>query len=310
MRLTCVGVSAAVAAAVALAPATAGADPISASEQVALHTDRADAALARAVELFEANHDRRGSRALAVDRREIGRATAAAAKLLRSADSAADRRAAAKALRLVATTRDDAVESLVAVVDEASGHADNAIAQAALSDTRGREKALAVLAALTDQLPEQAQAGVAKAIAELSTERAPEARAEAEAIASRGVSARAKHTLAKALKANLDGQAVAAEKLRALIASDDVSDSAKAGLQRAYDAVTADHAAAAAAVAEFTDRMPDWARAFVEQVVAQAQEDATQMRENRPEPPTPEPPVEGGQPDDTPAGPPADPGHP
>ena len=62
------------------------------------------------------------------------------------------------------------------------------------------------------------------------------------------MSTRAQRTLAKALKANLDGQVVAAETLQALIASDDVSDSAKAGLQRAYDAVTADHAAAAAAV--------------------------------------------------------------
>ena len=313
MRLTCVGVSAALAAAVALVPVTAGADPLSASETVAVHTDRADAALARAVELFEANRDRRGARALKVNRAEIGKATVAAAKLLRDADSGAERRTAAKALRLVATTRDDAVETLVAAVEEASGRVDSAIAQAALSDTRGREKALAVLGALTDELPEQAQAGVAKAIAALSTDRAPEARAEAAAIASGAISTRAQRTLAKALEANLDRQVVAAETLRALIASDDVSGSGKAGLRRAYDAVTADHAAAAAAVGEFSDRMPEWARAFVEQVVAQAQEDATQMRENRPEPPnpsTPEPPVEPVQPDETPAGPPADPGRP
>ena len=105
MRLTCVGVSAALAAAVALVPATAGADPLSASEKVAVHTDRADAALARAVELFEANRDRRGARALEVNRAEIGKATAAAAKLLRRRRQ---RRGAAHGGEGVAARGDDA----------------------------------------------------------------------------------------------------------------------------------------------------------------------------------------------------------
>ncbi len=78
----------------------------------------------------------------------------------------------------------------------------------------------------------------------------------------------------------------------------------------ANDAVTADHAAAAEAVTEFFEQMPAWARAFVEEIVTQAQTDATEMRENRPEPPTPEPPAGGGPPEQTPPGPPVDPGHP
>ncbi len=299
----------AVAASVCL-PATAGADPISASDAVKAHTDRADAALERAVALFEAHRDGRAARALKANRSEIGKATAAAAKLLRDAVSPAERREAAKALRLVATARDDSVEVLVEALDEASGRAESKVAQAALSDTRGREKALGILAALAAELPEQAQQGLMKAVTALSTERASEASAEAKALASDAVSGRSKRTIAKSLNANLDGQAAAADKLAELIASEDSPEAAKRGLQRAYDAVTADHAAAAEAVAEFSEQMPAWARAFVEEIVTQAQTDATEMRENRPEPPTPEPPAGGRPPEQTPPGPPVDPGHP
>ena len=242
---------------------------------------------------FEAHRDGRAARALEANRGEIGKATAAAAKLLREADTPAERREAAKALRLVATARDDAVEVLVEALDEASGRVESKVAQAALSDTRGREKAMGILAALAAELPEQAQQGLARAVAALSTERAPEARAEAKALVSDAMSGRSKRTIAKALKANLDGQAAAADKLAELIASEDIPEAAKPGLQRAYEAVTADHAAAAEAVAKFSEQMPAWARAFVEEIVMQAQTDATEMRDNRPEPPTPEPPADG-----------------
>jgi hypothetical protein len=265
------------------------------------------------VALFEAGRDARAARSLGAGQAELGKATAAAAKLLRTAETAAERRDAAKALGAVASSRDDAVETLVAALDEASGKPENAVAQAAVADTRGREKALGLLAVLAGELPEQAQEGVAVAIAALSTDRAPEASAEAAALASDKVSAKSKRAVAKALDANLDGQVAAAERIQELLASDALSDAAKAGLEKAYAALTADHAAAAAAVATFSEHMPRWARSFVEQVVAQAHEDATQMQETGPEPPTPptpEPPVGGGQPDETPAGPPTDPGRP
>jgi hypothetical protein len=295
------------------APVAAGADPLSAWEKVEVRTDRADAGLERAVALFEAGRDARAARSLGAGQAELGKATAAAAKLSRTAETAAERQDAAKALGAVASTRDDAVETLVAALDEASGKPESAVAQAALADTRGREKALSLLAVLAGELPDHAQAGVAKAIAALSTDRAPEASAEAAALASDKVSAKSKRALAKALDANLDGQVAAAARIQSLLASDALSDAAKAGLEQAYAAVTADHAAAAAAVDAFSDHMPEWVRSFVDQVVAQAKEDATQMREAGPAPPTPptpEPPVQGGQQDGTPAGPPADPGRP
>lgn len=294
-------------AAVAL-PGTASAGIGTAVDALRAHTDRADAALERAIALFERNSDRRAARSLAESRSQLGQATAAAAKLLREADSAADRRDAAKALRLVATQRDASVEPLIGILDEASGRVQSKVAQAALADTRGREQALAILAALAEQVPDAAQVGVAKAISELSTDRAGEARAEAEALVTSTTAEPSRSLVARALRANVEGQAAAAEKLSELIASEDMPDAAKAGLQRAYDAVTAEHAAIADLPAEFSDRMPESVRAFVEQVVAQAHEDAEEMRENRPSPPAPtppSPPAQGGRPDETP-GPPAD----
>ena len=136
-----------------------GAYPISASDAVKAHTDRADAALERAVALFEAHRDGRAARALKANRGAIGEATAAAAKLLRDADTPAERREAAKALRLVATVRDDSVEVLVEALDEASGRVESKVARAALSDTRGREKALGILAALAGEVPSRHSRG-------------------------------------------------------------------------------------------------------------------------------------------------------
>jgi hypothetical protein len=296
-------VGALLAVAAVVLPATARADIGTAVAAVSAHTDRADAALERAVALFERNSDRRAAHSLAKSRSELGRATAAAARLLREADTAAQRRDAAKALRLVATERDAGVEQLVGVLDEASGRVESTVAQAALTDTRGREKALMILAALAEQVPDAAQGGIAKAVAALSTDRAAEARAEAEALASSRIAKRSKDLVAQALRANVDGQAAAAERLAELIASEDMPEASKPGLQRAYDAVTAEHPAIAGIVAEFSDRMPESVRAFVEQVVAQAHEDAQQLREDRPTPPAPtppSPPAQGGRPDQTP----------
>ena len=143
---------------------------------------------------------------------------------------------------------------MVEVLDEALGRVESKVAQAALPDTRGREKALGILAVVAGEAPEQ---GLRKAVAAaLSTDRAREARAEVEAQASDAVSGQSKRTIAKGLKANLEGQAAAADNRAELIASEDVPDAAKPGLQRDHDAVTADHAAAAEAVADFSVHLP------------------------------------------------------
>jgi hypothetical protein len=80
----------------------------------------------------------------------------------------------------------------------------------------------------------------------------------------------------------------------------------KQGLQRAYDAVVGEQERSADILARFSDRMPTRIRSFVEQIVRQAREDAQEMRDNRPPPPSDGDP-EGdspGAPEGTPGGPP------
>lgn len=294
-KLITIGALAAVAA---VAPAsTASAHIDVAVKSVKAHTDRADSALDRAVSLFEQNADRRGSRELARSRRELGRATAEAAKMRRTAKTPNQRASAARAAALVAGQQDDNVEVLVDVLDEVSGRVENTIAKAALADTKGRDKAIAIITALLDRgVPEKAEAGLARALAALSTDRVDEVVEEVKALVGDDVGRSGKRTVARAVKANVEGQSDAAAKLAELIADPDMPAQSKPGLQRAYDAVSAEHGSAAFIVARFSDRMPASIRSYVEQIVTQARTDAQSMREDRPAPPT-------GGPGSTPTGP-------
>lgn len=292
----------ALAAVAAIAPATASAHVDVAVSTVKAHTDRADAGLDRAVALFERNADKRGSRELARSRRELGKATAEAAKLRRAAKGDKGRSAAARAAALVAGQRDDNVEQLVGVLDEVSGRVESTVAKAALSDTRGREKAIAVITALLDRgVPANAATGLARALASLSTGRDDEVVAEVKALVSDDVAGSGKRTVARAVKASVEGQTTAAGKLAELIADEDMPAQSKPGLQRAYDAVSAEHGDVAFILARFSDRMPASIRAFVERIITQARTEAQRMRENRPTPPTGGPPT-GGPPTSPPTG--------
>lgn len=278
----------ALAAVAAVAPAaTASAHIEVAVTTVKAHTDRADAALDRAVSLFEQGSDRRGSREFARSRRELGKATAEAAKLRRTAKTEDQRADAARASALVADQQDENVEQLVDVLDEVEGKVENTIAKAALADTRGRDKAIAIITALLERgVPDQAATGLSKAVAALSQDRDDEVQDEAEALVGDDVSRSGKRTLARTVKATVEGQTKAADKLAELIAGDDMPAESKPGLQRAYDAVTAEHGSVADILDRFSDRMPASVRSFVEQVITQARGDAQGMRENRPTPPT------------------------
>ena len=68
----------------------------------------------------------------------------------------------------------------------------------------------------------------------------------------------------------------------------------KPGLQKAYDAVTAEHGSVAVILSRLSDRMPAFVRTFVEKIITQARTDAQGMRENHPT----------GPPAGTPGGPP------
>ena len=300
----------------ALAPATSASAHLDvAVKTVKPHTDRADYGLDRAVAAYERNADRRGSRELARSRRELGKATAEAAKLRRPARTQKQRGDAARATALVADQQDENVEQLVGVLDEVSGRVENTVAKAALQDTRGRDKAIAIITALIDRgVSEGAAKGLARALAALSTDRDGEVVEEVKALIGKDVGRAGKRTLARTVGANIDGQASAAEKLAALIADPDMPAESKPGLQRAYDAVSAEHGSAVFILARLSDRMPAFVRSFVAQVITRARTDAQSMRDNRPTPPTGGPggmtPGPGTTPTDGPGMAPTPPAHP
>jgi len=81
--------------ALALSAGANAADIQTAVSAVQAHTDRADAALDRAVALFETNSDRKARVAFAKSRKEMGLAKAAAAKARRQVDTPAENTQAA-----------------------------------------------------------------------------------------------------------------------------------------------------------------------------------------------------------------------
>ena len=279
---------AAIAATAALAlPAAAGADSLATGvKNVKSRTASADKALDRAVSLFAKGRDGKAAKLVVKSRQEMAKAQKAAARLHRSADTARERAAAARAQVLVAEQQDENVEQLVGLLEESEGRVENAIAKAALADTRGRDKALSILHELLGRVPSSAQSGITRAIGALSGGRDEEVQVEAQALASPDVAESSKDEVALAVEQNLEGQQLAASRLRALIDGGTMPDAAKAGLETAYAAVTAEHEAAAATLASFSDRIPASVRAFVEQVVNEAREDAAGMRDSRPAPPT------------------------
>ena len=132
-------------------PAAASASPISAAATVALHTDRADDALARAAVQFEAGKERAALKSLNGSRAHMGKAAAAANAMVRKSRTPAQRFAAAKAVRQVAGERhDNVVELAKMLADAKTAAAETAIAKAALADVTGREKAIVVLQALLE----------------------------------------------------------------------------------------------------------------------------------------------------------------
>jgi hypothetical protein len=270
------------AGALALPSGAAAADIQTAVSAVTKHTDRADAALDRAVALFEANSDRAARRAYAASRKQMGLAKAAAAKARRVADSPAEHALAAGAQATLAREQGENIEKLAAALLPADGADEARIASAARADTQGREKAIGVLTALLAQVPEQARTAIAKAIAALSLDRADETAIEAKALVSSKVSTTSKRRIAAAVRSSVEGQADASATLAALIASPDMPAESKAGLQRAYDAVLAEHGSVADILSRLSDRMPAFARTLVEQIITQARTDAQGMRDNHP----------------------------
>ena len=289
--------------ALALPAGANAADIQTAVSAVSAHTDRADAALDRAVAQFKGGSDRAARKAYATSRKEMGLAKAALGKARRQAVTPDEHAAAAAAAAVLGTEQGQNIEKLAAALIPADGADENAIAAAARADTKGREKAIAILTALLAKVPDQAKTAIAKAIAALSVDRADETQIQARALVSSKVSKANKLRVAATIKTSVDGQDKASDTLAALIASTDIPSEAKQGLQTAYDAVTADHGSVASILSRLSDRMPAFVRDFVTKIITQARTDAQGMRQNHPTgPPAGTP---GGAPTMTPGGPPA-----
>ena len=293
-----IGACALIASGAMALPAAAGAADIqTAVKAVQSHTTRADSALDRAVTKFAKGSDRSARVAYAKSRKEMGLAKAAAAKARRQAHTPDEHVQAALAQALVGAELGENIEKLAKALRTADGRDESKIAAAARADTRGREKAIAILTALLTKVPEQARTGLAKAIAALSQDRADETKLEAKALISKHVSTTNKKRVATTIKISMNGQTKASETLAALIASADMPAQSKPGLQTAYDNVIAEHGSVADILSRLSSRMPAFARARVEQIITQARSDAQGMRENHPT----------GPPAGTPGGPTAGP---
>lgn len=298
-RSRTIGATLAVGALVAL-PGVASANPATAVETVAAHTDRADVALTRATALFAAGKDTKAVAAFSRSRAETAAAVAAAAKLVHTAKTGAERAAAAKALRLVATQQAEQIPITVKLLAPAGPAAENAIAKAALADTTGRDKAIGVLNALLAKgMPDGAKAGIARALVALSTDRQDEVKVETDAAASPEVSPAAVATLVKSIDAGLKGQARAVAILTTLKAQ--LPAAATKGIDHAIAAIAREQKGAATALAAASPDLPAPVRESVAEIVADATDQAAAIRESHPTAPVQ---GQGGAPT-PPAGPPS-----
>lgn len=210
-------------------------------------------------------------------------ASAAAKRADRGAGSRSERGQAALAIKRVAAQQDENIEELIGLLDNADGRVENEIALAALADTRGRDKAVAVLSRLSERgVSKKSGKGIARALQALSRDRDEEIEAETEALTSDDVSDQSKSTVGEAVEQNVEGQATAGTKLAELIASDRTPEAAKAGLQRAYDAVTGEQKNSAQALERACERMPEAICTFVRGVVTGARANAQEMRNDHP----------------------------
>jgi hypothetical protein len=276
------------AAALVTLPAIAAADPGNALLTVRSHTRAADTALTRAVTLFAAGRPDEATSAFQRSRADLGQAVAKAAALLRTAATPEARVDAARALVLVATQQTRDVRLLIRATGPAEGAVETRAAGAALSDVRGRDRALGQLRDLLARgVTPAAEHGLARAIVALSTARGKEAAAAAGALAGGRLGSAGASALAKTVGASLTGHSHATAVIEDLLQR--LPDAAQAGLGRALVAIGADQSDSAQSVSALVPQMPPAVQTFVAQVAAQAQTDPQGMRTDRPAPPAADP---------------------
>ena len=170
MKLSTRLAAGALVASLAAVPATAEAKPVSVGK-VRTSVKAADQSLDRVVTLVRRNRDSAASRQLTTYRRQLRKADTTLRRVRGTAD---DGTAAAKSYasgaRMVGSISNECVDSLSAIVDEAAGNPQEAIAKAITACLAARERVLDTLTQLIDQVPVEAQPYLAKIIAMLSSD--------------------------------------------------------------------------------------------------------------------------------------------
>ncbi len=158
----------------ALAPAAAEAHKVASPKSVKSHVKKADRSLKQVSSLVRSGDSPEAAQHIRRVRSQMRSAVREANRLKRRVRGKRSAKGAAAAQASVAKEFNRIAETYAAIVDEATGRVQVTIASMVDNYLVGREKAVAVLTALMDRLPEQARPHIARVIALLSTDGADE----------------------------------------------------------------------------------------------------------------------------------------
>jgi hypothetical protein len=251
-------------------PATASAAQGPSPAAVKAFTARADAALDRAVTMFDHDHDRAAMRQFRLSRAFLGKAKMISTRLSNAAETDAQRTRAANAWRMVAIERDENLEQLLALLDKVDAHVDAIIAHALLADTKHRDAAVAIIQDLVDAgVSPSVESRFSQLITSLTSGRVSEIGAQVNALAEVKLPNEAQKAVAMAIQSNLDAQARVASLLDGLIPQ--LPAASRAQLQAALDMVREQLEAAADAMDDVIDLMPPFVRPLIQRMLTDVQ---------------------------------------
>lgn len=260
--------AAAVAAGALIAiPAAASAAPGPSAASVQAYTVKADAAMDRAVALFDKDSDKAGLRQFRLSRAFLGKAKMISTQLANSADTDGERTRAANAWRLIALERDENMGHLVGLLEKVNATVDQMVAQALLADTKHRDAAIAMIQELIDAgVNPKVETALNELMAHFSSGRAIEIGQQMDALAEVKLPTEAQKAVAMAIQTSLDSQARAASLLNGLIPQ--LPDASRAQLQAALDLVHDQLQAAYELMDDVVDLMPPFVRPMIQKMLA------------------------------------------
>ena len=251
-------------------PATASAAQGPSPAAVKAFTVRADAALDRAVTMFDNDRDRAAMRQFRLSRVFLGKAKMISTRLSMAAETDAQRTRAANAWRMVALERDENLEQLLALLDKVDAHVDAIVANALLADTKHRDAAISIIQDLIDAgVSPSVERKFGELITSLTSGRVSEIGAQVNALAEVKLPNEAQKAVAMAIQSNLDSQARVAAVLDGIIPQ--LPAASRAQLQAALDMVREQLEAAADAMDDVLDLMPPFVRPLIERILTDVQ---------------------------------------